>query len=142
MKTKTKATDKKNTKSIKEIKEAFTKKQVIDMINQTRGNVALMAGALGVHRSTIYRQIERFGLEQELIDQKETQLDITEAALFKNIRAGNVTAQIWHLKTQGKHRGWTELDTAADGKQNITINFITDKAEGDAEPDYKHPKEL
>jgi hypothetical protein len=41
-------------------------------------------------------------------DIQEQAIDYVESQLFKNIREGNITGQIFYLKTKGKHRGYIE----------------------------------
>lgn len=73
------------------------------------GNAAQAAEALGCHRNTIMGRIAR---SKELRAAKEealeSALDLAENTLIKKIREGNLTATIFFLKCQGRHRGYIE----------------------------------
>jgi len=87
----------------------YTVEQVENALNQTAGNIASAARALGASRSTIYRFIENSPtLQQVLVDAREELVDIAESALRREVLNGNITAIIFTLKTQGKARGYVE----------------------------------
>lgn len=59
-----------------------------------------------------------------LLEQKEAELDKSEAKLMDLRDMGNLGAVIFHLKTQGRRRGWKEKDTAEDGERPpVAINI-------------------
>lgn len=47
-------------------------------------------------------------VRQAVQSAKENMLDFAEGKLFQAISAGNMTALIFYLKTQGVHRGYIE----------------------------------
>jgi hypothetical protein len=55
---------------------------------------------------------------------RESMLDNAESKLYSEVLAGNMTALIFFLKTQGKSRGYCERQeiTGAEGK-GLTINL-------------------
>lgn len=89
--------------------EKFTAEQVIEAIRLSNGIISAAAKALGCNRATVAAYIERYptiaAAHQEA---RETTLDIVENELMKQIKSGNITAIIFYLKTQGKHRGYVE----------------------------------
>jgi|TARA_R100000049_G_C1914630_1_gene61203 hypothetical protein len=87
----------------------FTAKEVADAITQAKGFITVAARRLGCRRDTIYRYIKEYASVREAKDDaREIMLDITEGKLFEQIQEGNMTAIIFHLKTQGKGRGYIE----------------------------------
>lgn len=96
----------------------LTVEQIENAIKQTAGNISQAAKALGVSRSTINRRVaESASLKQLVEDTREELVDIAESALRREVVAGNITAIIFTLKTQGKTRGYVERQehTGADG---------------------------
>ena len=106
-----------------------TAEEIADAIRKANGMVSLAARDLGVSRMTVYRYIDRYATVKEaLTDAREQLLDMTESELFKAIKAGNVTAIMFALKTIGKDRGYVERSqiehSGADG-DDITVRIIT-----------------
>jgi AcrR family transcriptional regulator len=88
------------------------------LIAEKHGNIAAIARALGVSRGTIHNRIDSSPrLKVELEQARQTMLDHVESALYAKVLAGDTTAMIFWLKTQGKRRGWVERTevTGADG---------------------------
>jgi hypothetical protein len=75
---------------------------------------------LGVTRDSVYKWIEADPeLKQAIETIRESMLDMTEGALFKQISEGNPAAIFFHLKTIGKKRGYiekSETDITSNGK--------------------------
>lgn len=83
--------------------------EVEPLIDAHKGNVAKIAQALGVSRGTIWNRLsESAVLRDKLTDARETLLDDLEQTLYDKALAGDIAALIFALKTQGKHRGFTE----------------------------------
>jgi len=96
----------------------ITDKQIEHAIKQTAGNVSQAAKALQVSRTTVHKRIAKSEkLREVLRDTREELIDIAESALRREVLDGNITAIIFTLKTQGKHRGYVERQevTGADG---------------------------
>ena len=73
------------------------------------GLVTSAAKRLGCAPKTVYRYIERFpALKDVLGEARESSVDLAESKLMEAINAGNLTAIIFFLKTQGKSRGYSE----------------------------------
>lgn len=73
-------------------------------------------GKIGIDRTTFYLWKELHPEWAANVQQvRETLLDDVEDAIFTKAKAGDVTACIFILKTQGRKRGWIE-------KQEINLN--------------------
>ena len=78
-------------------------------LQKARGNVSVAAKSLGCSHSTIYRRVRDNEVLREIIeDEREAFLDFVESKLHEKIEEGNMTAIIFYLKTQAKHRGYCE----------------------------------
>jgi len=87
----------------------LTVAQIEAALKQAAGNVTYAAKSLSVSRTTLYRRINNSAvLAKVLTDSREELVDIAESALRKEVLAGNITAIIFTLKTQGKSRGYVE----------------------------------
>jgi len=102
---------------------ATLKKQFIKLYEKNF-NVARTCEQLGIKRSRVYDEMkkdEKFKTEFEEV--REKMLDIAENALMTAVTQGNVTAIIFFLKTQGKHRGYVENDFNIQSA-NIKVEFV------------------
>jgi hypothetical protein len=98
--------------------EKYTADQMIRALTETHGMKSAAARALHCSRRTVDRYIDNYPTVREAYeDAREIVLDMAEAALFREIQNGNITAIIFTLKTVGKHRGYVERQelTGADG---------------------------
>ncbi len=101
-------------------KQKFTVQQVIKALKNHRGLVTQAAEELKACPRTIYNYAERFPTVKETIETlRESRLDYTEGVLYDLIDRGEPSAVYFHLKTQGKKRGYVERQelTGADGKK-------------------------
>lgn len=93
-------------------KLAVTKILVSDvepLIEECKGNVAVMARRLGVSRGTIWNRLQESPtLMARLSDAREAKIDDAEDTLFEKAKAGDVACLIFLLKTQGRTRGYSE----------------------------------
>lgn len=97
----------------------LTNAQIIAALKAKAGNIAEVARALGVDRSTIYKRIEdSTELQQVCTDARERLADIAETMLLKRVTDGDTTAIIFALKTQGKKRGYVE-------KLEIDVKYVS-----------------
>ena len=78
-------------------------------LREFSGNYAAVGRALGVTRAAISLYVKnRPALKAVAEECRETFLDNIESAIYKEALNGNVTAQIFILKTLGKDRGYIE----------------------------------
>lgn len=87
----------------------MTPEVIIDALRDSMGNVSKAARELEIHPMTLYRAMKRVpGIAEELRRIREARVDHVENCLMDQIEAGNVTATIFFLKCQGRHRGWID----------------------------------
>ena len=76
-------------------------------LQAARGNISVAAKSLGCSHSTIYRRLKENEVLQEVLDnEREAFIDFAESKLQDLISDGNLTATIFFLKTQARHRGY------------------------------------
>ena len=89
------------------------------------GNITAVAKQFGVSRTSIIELIDkRPSLQKVLKDAREGILDIAESALLSAVLDRQPWAICFLLKTQGKHRGYSEKHVVAAEKEQPTINII------------------
>jgi len=88
----------------------MTKKQkVLKALEQTHGVVTDACKKAGLSRSQFYVYMDRDPKFKKQVEEiQEAAIDYVESQLFKNIKDGNITGQIFYLKTKAKHRGYIE----------------------------------
>jgi hypothetical protein len=85
------------------------KKQMIEALKKTLGNVSAACGQVGISRNTHYDYIKRFPEYKEEVESiSEMAIDFVEGKLFESINNGSDTAIIFYLKTKGRSRGYIE----------------------------------
>lgn len=90
-------------------KPRYTPEQVAEALADAGGIVTVAAARLGCHRKTVYDYIKRYAsVRAAMADGRERTIDLAEAALFNQIRNGNITAIIFTLKTIGASRGYAQ----------------------------------
>ena len=90
-------------------KEQFTAAQVIEALGKTCGMKGPAARLLGCSRRTLYNYEKRYASVAEAIEeQRELNLDAAEMSLLRAVERGEAWAVCFYLKTQAKHRGYTE----------------------------------
>ena len=86
-----------------------TARQMIDAIEDAQGFVTRAADILGIGRTSFYTYLKRFATAQQALeDTREKRHEWVESKLMKAVKADNLTAIIFYLKTQGKHLGYVE----------------------------------
>lgn len=102
--------------------------EVIEAVKGSKGFVTTIAKALGCSRMHVYRLIEKYPTAKEALEnEREGNKDFVEGKLMQQIDAGNITAIIFYLKTQGKDRGYIERTeiTGAEGGP-LKVEFVND----------------
>ncbi len=90
-------------------KDLPTPETVAATLTETSGMVYLAAEKLDLSASTVYRYIKRHDVvRRALKHEKGKRLDTTEGKLWEAILKGEAWAICFYLKTQGKHRGYSE----------------------------------
>ena len=106
----------------------FTQAQVARALTAASGLVTSAAKRLGCDPKTVYRYMERYvSLKDVLGEARQSSVDLAESKLMEAINAGNLTAIIFFLKTQGKSRGYSERSehdfTASGMPKRFTIRI-------------------
>lgn len=97
------------------------KRSFLDALDKAFGNISAACLQCNIARRTYYRWLEddpKFAEEVRIIE--EGNIDYVESKLFEQIRHGNVTAQIFYLKTKGRSRGYIE---GYEVDSHVTSNF-------------------
>lgn len=90
------------------------------------GVVKTACDEVGVLRQTYYKWLKADKRFRERVqDIKEVGLDYAESKLLQKIKAGNLTAIIFYLKTQGKVRGYIERTDVTSGDKPIEAVKVT-----------------
>ena len=90
-------------------KRELTCQKIIEALCECNGLLTLAARKAGVSYTTVKRYaLEMPSVRQAVNDAKESMLDFAEGKLYQKIKAGDNTAIIFYLKTQGKGRGYIE----------------------------------
>ena len=100
------------------------KKAFIEALKQSLGIVTRACDVTGIPRTTFYNwraTDEKF--EQAVQEINEIALDFVETQLYKQIREGNTTAIIFHLKCKGKKRGYIDKVEHNFGLGNSNLSF-------------------
>lgn len=109
--TKFKEKEKKRKINLKKVhaRTKIKKKEMITALEKELGIVTAACKRTGISRKTHYNWLEQDPRYAEKVaEMPERTLDFVENALFKNIKAGVPSAQIFYLKTKGKRRGFVE----------------------------------
>ena len=104
------------------------KQDVQASIESLSGNMSAIARKHGKSRAWMYEYIRDNGLWDDVESSREKMIDNVESALYSQALAGNTTAMIFFLKTQGKKRGYVERQeiTGKDGS-DVTIKVVYDE---------------
>lgn len=107
----------------------YTAEQVATAIRDAEGFVTRAARALKCNPRTIYNYAKRYVTVQRAIDDaREERIDWVEDHLFGMIEKDNVTAMIFYLKCQAKHRGYIEkqqIEHSGDGSLVLKVVYET-----------------
>lgn len=83
--------------------------KIAEALTLSRGLIGPAAQALGLTRRAVYYRIKESQRLAEIVhDARESQLDLTEGALFQAISRGEAWAICFYLKCVGKQRGYVE----------------------------------
>ncbi len=82
---------------------------MIEALREFDGNMAAAGRKFDCHRAYISQLVSDDPQLRDLVhDLKETFIDEAENKLYEAIREGNIVATIFFLKTQARHRGYSE----------------------------------
>lgn len=125
-------------------RDQFSIEQVGDALESSMGHYSVAAKKLRCSYDCVRNYVERYPILGELKDAiEEGHLDLAEGKLLKKIKAGNLDATKFFLKTKGKKRGYserTEISTA-DGR-NFGITIMPAPGVKMIEPEYTEYTEI
>lgn len=105
-------------------KHKFTVEEVKEALIASNGFMSTAAKRLKCNLSTIVNYINEFPeIKQTVYDIRHERDDFVESQLMKAIKNGELTAIIFYLKTQARHRGYNERE---DAKSKIKPLFMPD----------------
>jgi len=112
----------------KENKTDINKKIFLKALERSLGIVTTACSKTNLSRAQFYKWMEVDPIFKKSVDDiAENVIDFAESKFFKSIDSGNVSAQIFFLKTRGRSRGYiekTELDVKID--KQIDLSQLTD----------------
>jgi hypothetical protein len=109
-------------------KDPLTAKQraFLGALAECNFNVTTACQTARIGRRTFYDWREKKpAFFEALEDVMEARIDIAEACLHKNIKAGDSTSIIFFLKTKGKERGYVEKETSSVKVAKILEEVLT-----------------
>ena len=111
-------------------KREETAKRIIKALQETNGLLTMAASKSGIGYRTVCRYVAEYpSVKEAAHDAKETLLDFAEGKLYQKIKAGDNTAIIFFLKTQGKARGYIERhEVGGEGGGPVTIKVVYDSS--------------
>jgi len=90
-------------------KTEHLKKGMLEALTTSLGIVSTACETVGISRTTYYKYYnEDTEFKNQADDVSEIAIDCAESKLFELVKAGNITAIIFFLKTKGKKRGYVE----------------------------------
>jgi hypothetical protein len=101
------------------------KAALVKALTELDGNMAAAGRRFHCDRRTIWHYVDDDPELRELVDElSETFIDEAENKLYEAIRAGNVVATIFFLKTKARHRGYSErLELVPLNRQDIEVEL-------------------
>ncbi|MFH1684066.1 MAG: hypothetical protein ABIA67_04205 [Candidatus Margulisiibacteriota bacterium] len=89
--------------------EHFTTDQIEQALRASGGFLSAAAKKLNCSWATVCNYVRKYKHLQKVLDEiNEAELDFSESKLLSQIKEGNTTAIIFHLKCKGKKRGYVE----------------------------------
>ena len=98
-------------------RKRVTDEEIREQIGRRRGNITAVAQTLRCSRETVYKRLRQSEeLRDRLSEAREAALDRAEQFLFEKCEAGDTTALIFFLKTQGRSRGYGGVGRSGQGR--------------------------
>ncbi len=98
---------------------------LVEALRENDGNMAATARRFHCTRQRVWDLVNEDAELRALVEElTETFIDEAENKLYEAIRAGNVVATIFFLKTKARHRGYSErLELIPLSRQEIKIEL-------------------
>ena len=106
------------------------KRELLNVLRNTLGNVTASCQKVGVSRATFYlwRQ-EDPEFDEEVNEINETTLDFVENQLMKGIKEGNTRLIMFYLTAKGRSRGYGQTPVDAAERRQLKVVITQDEAE-------------
>jgi hypothetical protein len=106
-------------------KKIPSREALIEALRENDGNMAAVGRRFHCDRQTVWQVVNDDPELRELVDElSETFIDEAENKLYEAIRAGNIVATIFFLKTKARHRGYSErLELVPLNRQDIEVEL-------------------
>jgi hypothetical protein len=102
-----------------------TNADIWEALEQSEGNIAVAARALGLGRTKLQERIDRCpDLIVHLSDMREEVIDVAESNTMKRAKSGaDPVAEKFVLQTIGKRRGWSTASIGGNGGGDIVVTI-------------------
>lgn len=99
--------------------------ELIQALTECEGNMAATARRFHCDRRTVWHHVNDDVELRELVDElSQSFLDEAESQLFTAIKAGNLTAVIFFLKTRGRGRGYNSERVELSANVHIPYEIV------------------
>lgn len=106
-------------------KPKYTTQQMIDALLATGGIISLAAKRIGCSRHTVHIFIKNHPTVKAAYDEaNEANLDIAEAMLLQQVRAGNEGQLRFYLSAKGRSRGYGASQGTKEDPHTVVIQFV------------------
>lgn len=105
----------------------ITKQKFIEAMKGSAGIITVIANRVGVTRKAIYEYlVKNPDLNELLISERESVLDMAESKLLNKLNAGEDWAIKFYLTTIGRKRGYIDRPDVniQNVKQDIQVNIV------------------
>lgn len=105
----------------------ITNNKILSVYEAKGCNVSATCTALRIDRKTLlsWRKSDEM-LNDKMTELEESLIDFSESKLIEQISEGNLTAIIFHLKTKGKSRGYTEASEVNANVKSFQLRPLTE----------------
>lgn len=111
-------------------RQSKIKKEALEVLKKTFGNVSLTCEKLGISRFTFYKwRNEDAEFNEAVEDINERTLDFVESKMIQGIQEGNTKLIIFYLNSKGRRRGYGAVENEANKNSAITLKITQDEAE-------------
>ena len=113
-------------------RRGYTRQQVLAAIKESGGIVSVVARKLQCDWNTARKYIDRWAETRAAFQaERESVLDLAEAAVVRAIKEGDVGTAKWVLSRLGRHRGWGDNVDVTTGGEKLPIIIIREPNESE-----------
>jgi hypothetical protein len=109
----------------------ITAEAIIAIVDDCDGNLTEVARTLHCDRGTIYNRMNEQPTVKKAFEQaREKMIDTVESVLYREAKSGEAWAVCFFLKTQAKHRGYTERqEVTGPSGESLVVEIVRRKEE-------------